>query len=165
MKTVFIVIVKSYSSAKGPTCPAASESLWEGQCLEGTKMENVTYAQAATLGIMTYSEWPSLELVLWEWQRSGGTKMSLGHLYLPQWMRERLGHRQLHVCMCAESLQSCQTRCNPTDCSPPDSSVHGILQARILEWIAISSSRGSSWPRDQTRIFYVSCMGSWILYH
>ena len=40
------------------------------------------------------------------------------------------------------------------DCSPPDSSVHGILQTRILEWVAISSSRGSSWPRDRT---WVSC--------
>ena len=41
--------------------------------------------------------------------------------------------------------------CNSTDCSPPGSSVHGILQARILEWVAMSSSRGSSWPRDQTQ--------------
>ena len=41
------------------------------------------------------------------------------------------------------------------DCSPPDSSIHGILQARILEWVAISSSRGSSQPRDQTQ---VSCI-------
>ena len=45
--------------------------------------------------------------------------------------------------------QSCLTLCHPIGCSPPDSSVHGILQARILEWIAISYSRGSSWPRDQ----------------
>ena len=44
------------------------------------------------------------------------------------------------------------TLCNPVDCSPPGFSVHGILQARILEWIAISSSRGSSWPRDETRV-------------
>ena len=42
-------------------------------------------------------------------------------------------------------------------CIPPGSSVHGILQARILDWAAISSSRGSSWPRDQTRIFGISC--------
>ena len=41
--------------------------------------------------------------------------------------------------------------CDPMDCSPPGSSVHGILQARILEWAAMLSSRGSSWPRDQTR--------------
>ena len=45
----------------------------------------------------------------------------------------------------------------PMDCSLPGSSVHGILQARILEWVAISSSRGSSWPRDQT---CVSCIAS-----
>ena len=42
--------------------------------------------------------------------------------------------------------------CDPVDCSPPGSSVHGILQARILEWVAISFSRGSSRPRDQTQI-------------
>ena len=46
------------------------------------------------------------------------------------------------------------------DCSPPGSSVRGILQARILEWVAISSSRGSSRPRDQT---HISCIGRWIL--
>ena len=47
------------------------------------------------------------------------------------------------------------------DCSPPGSSVHGILQARILQWVAISSSRGFSQPRDQT---WVSWIGRWILY-
>ena len=47
--------------------------------------------------------------------------------------------------------QSCLTLCDPMDGSPPGSSVHGILQARILEWIAISFSRGSSQPRDRTR--------------
>ena len=46
------------------------------------------------------------------------------------------------------------------DCSPPGSSIHGILQSRILEWVAISSSRGSSQPRDRTHIFYISCIGS-----
>ena len=44
--------------------------------------------------------------------------------------------------------------CNPVDCSPPDSSVHAILQARILEWVAISSSRGSSQPRVRTQVSY-----------
>jgi len=53
----------------------------------------------------------------------------------------------------ARSLQSCLTLCDPMDCSsPPGSSVHGILQARILEWAAMPSSRGSSWPRDWTHI-------------
>ena len=52
--------------------------------------------------------------------------------------------------------QSCPNLCDATDCSPPGSSVHGILQAIILEWVAISCSRGSSRPRDQTWVFYVS---------
>ena len=47
--------------------------------------------------------------------------------------------------------QLCLTLCDPTDCGPPGSSVHGILQARILEWVAVLISRGSSWPRDCTR--------------
>ena len=48
------------------------------------------------------------------------------------------------VCVCAELLQSCLILCNPMDCGPPGSSVHGILQARILEWVAMPSSRRSS---------------------
>ena len=55
--------------------------------------------------------------------------------------------------------QSCPTLCNPMDCSPPGSSVHGILQARILEWVAMPSSRGSSQSRDRTWVSYVSCIG------
>ena len=51
------------------------------------------------------------------------------------------------------------------DCSPPGSSVHGILQARTLEWAAIASSRGSSPPRDQTCVSYISCIGRQVLYH
>ena len=54
------------------------------------------------------------------------------------------------------------TLCNTIDCSLPGSSVHAILQARILEWVAIFSSRGSSQPRDQT---HVSCIGWQILYY
>ena len=52
--------------------------------------------------------------------------------------------------MCAKSLQLCPNLCDPMDCSPPGSSVHGILQARILEWASVPFSRGSSPPRDQT---------------
>ena len=68
-------------------------------------------------------------------------------------------------CVCAKSLQLCLTLCTPMDCSPPGSSVHGILQARVLEWGAVSSSRGSSQPRDQTCSSYISCIGRWVLYH
>ena len=52
----------------------------------------------------------------------------------------------------SEVAQSCPTLCDPMDCSPPGSSVLGIFQARVLEWIAISFSRGSSRPRDRTRV-------------
>ena len=65
----------------------------------------------------------------------------------------------------AKSLQSCLILCNPMDQSPSGSSVRGILQAKILDWVAMPSSRGSSQPRDQTRIFNVSCVGRGILYH
>ena len=57
--------------------------------------------------------------------------------------------------MCAKSLQSCLTFCDPMDHSPPGSSVLGILQARILEGVAVPSSRGSSQPRDPTCVSYV----------
>ena len=50
----------------------------------------------------------------------------------------------------------CPTFCYPMDCSPPDTSVHRILQARILEWIAVPFSRGSSPPRDRTRVFCIA---------
>ena len=61
-----------------------------------------------------------------------------------------------------EVAQSCLTLCDPMDCSPPGSSVHRILQARILEWVAISFSRVSSQPRDWT---HISCIGRGFLYH
>ena len=56
----------------------------------------------------------------------------------------------------SEVAQSCLTLFDPMDCSPPGSSVHGILQARILECVAIPFFRGSSWPRDQTQISHIS---------
>ena len=55
----------------------------------------------------------------------------------------------VHVSVGVQWLQSCSTLCDPEDCSPSVSSVHGILQARILKYAAISFSRGSSWPRDR----------------
>ena len=61
----------------------------------------------------------------------------------------------VRVCMCT---QLCPTLWNPMDCSPPDSSAHKIFQTRPLEWVAIFSSSGSSWPRDWTRISCVSSL-------
>ena len=64
--------------------------------------------------------------------------------------------------LCVHCAQSCPTLCDPMDCSSPGSSVHGIFQVKTLEWVAISSSDGSSWARDWT---HVSCIGRLILYH
>ena len=72
------------------------------------------------------------------------------------------------VCVCVLSLcvcaQSCLTLCSPINCSPPGSSVHGTFQARILQWVAISFSRGSSQPRDRTHTSYASYNGRRVLY-
>ena len=59
------------------------------------------------------------------------------------------------VCMCLVA-QLCPTLCDPMDCSPPASSVHGILQARILEWVAMPSSKVSSQPRDRTQVSHIA---------
>ena len=66
--------------------------------------------------------------------------------------------------MCSVTV-SCLTLCDPMDYSPPDSSVHGIFQARILEWVAISYSRGPSQPSNWTLISCIFCIGRRIFYH
>ena len=75
-------------------------------------------------------------------------------------MRITVPFKEMSVC-----AHSHLTLCDAMDYSPPGSSVHGILLAWILEWVAIPSSRESSQPRDQTHISYVSCTGRWVLYH
>ena len=73
------------------------------------------------------------------------------------------------VCVCVRACahprtRSCLTLCYLTDCRPPDSSVHGISQPRILEWVPISFSKRSSRPRDGIHISWVSCIGSRVIY-
>ena len=77
------------------------------------------------------------------------------------WFQGTLSYVHVRV----KSLQLCLTLCDPMDCSPPGSPVYGILQAGILEWVAMPCSRGSSWPKDCTHISYVSCSGRQVLYH
>ena len=78
------------------------------------------------------------------------------------------------VCVCARARArthtrmnalSCLVLCDPMDCNLPGSSVHGISQARIQEWVAISFSRGSSQLRNRTQVTYVSGIAKWVLYH
>ena len=86
--------------------------------------------------------------------------LCLGHLPFTL-----LLHLSQGLSMGAKSFQQCPTLYNPTDCSLPGSSVHEILQARILEWVAFFSSRGSSQPKHQTSIFSIFCIGRQVLYH
>ena len=72
------------------------------------------------------------------------------------------------VCVCVWTCSVTQlylTLCNPMDSSLPGSSIHGIFLARVLEWVAISFSRLSSWPRDWTWVSSIPCIGRQILYH
>ena len=96
-----------------------------------------------------------------------GKDYSRHHVWLFPPHQATLQHQQ-HVLefdsICAPGLFVSDSL-HPIDCSLPGSSVCGVLQARILEWTAISSSRRSSRPRDQTRISCVSCIGRWVLYN
>ena len=83
------------------------------------------------------------------------------------WGRNIWRHRSVFTGLHAASLvaKSHPALCDPVDCSPQTPLVHEISQARILEWITISSSRGPSRARDRTRISRISCFGRRILYH
>ena len=70
-----------------------------------------------------------------------------------------------NACIRAKLLQLCLTLWDPLDCSLPGTFVHGVLQARVLEWFTLPFSRGSSHPRDRTHISYISCIDRRVLYH
>ena len=76
------------------------------------------------------------------------------------WITPKIYIMHLH----ARLLQLCLTLCDPVDHRPPGSSVHRILQARIVEWVVMPFSRVSFWSRNQTSICYVSCFGRRVLY-
>ena len=71
----------------------------------------------------------------------------------------------LYCCLYCMSLSHVRLYWNPMDCNPSGSSVRGIFQATILEWVAVSSFRGSSQPRDQTHVSCIFCIDRWSLYH
>ena len=72
--------------------------------------------------------------------------------------RQTYGNKSVCVCVCVCVLitQSCLTLCDPRDCILPGSSVHGFLQARILEWVTIPFSRGTFWPRDRIWVSWIT---------
>ena len=106
------------------------------------------------------------------WQRSSQPEVELVlgarrfcSIHVGSHILLRGGRHGSHCSVLCSVIQLCLTLCDPMDCSPPDSSVHGIFQARILEQVAISSSRGSSWIRDWSRVSWISCIDRRILHH
>ena len=81
------------------------------------------------------------------------------------WLQQKNHMLYTHTRVCARSLPLRLTLCDPMDCSPSDSSVQGILQARTLELVAMPSSRGSSRLRDPTQVSCISCISRQALYH
>ena len=78
-------------------------------------------------------------------------------LIILKYLFQESSSRKLSCSDKSEVIQSCPTLCDPMDCRLPGFSSHGIFHARVLEWVAISSSRGSSWTRDRSQ---VSCITS-----
>ena len=101
-------------------------------------------------------------------------RLSLSHcIFFPPLSKQGTHHKcmglllslvSLVMLYCAKLFQLYLTLCNPIYYSPSGSSVHGILQTRILEWVAMLSSRGSSQPRNQTCVSYISYIGRRVLY-
>ena len=109
-----------------------------------------THLQKGSLVMPPHNRWcqPSQRLLCWipSW---------LKHVYPKQ--GRTLSYTKYRLCCCCCLVaKSCPTLCNPMNCSPPGSSVQGIFQARILEWVAISSSRGSSRPKDPNLLGAIS---------
>ena len=80
------------------------------------------------------------------------------------WVYKATYHVRYYNCLPAKSFQLCLTLCDPTDCSLPGSSAYRILQIRIVDWVAMPSSRESSQSRVWTCVSYVSCIGRQVLY-
>ena len=129
--------------AKGSNYISRAGKLRSGKCSCAIEVQVIHKAQSTEQGLFRHGQsialsyWQSIQIPL-----QAPLIQALSGLivfYLPKerkWKWSRL---------------VVSTLCDPVDCSLPGSSVHGILQARILEWVAISFSRGSSWPRDRTR--------------
>ena len=117
--------------------------------------------------------WSLIKYQLWKWGGAPislvtGPKVACGTHSTLSWIFLFLFFNGLIFCAKACKFQiktTCPTLCDPMDGSPPCSSVHGILEARILERVAISSTRGFSRPRDQTHVSCILYIGRQLLYH
>ena len=110
------------------------------------------------------------KMAVWIIQWTSVTGFCMTLTSLSSWVTwiTRSGGHFLGCSVCVLScfmLHACPTLCNPMDCGWPGSSVQGILQERILEWVAMPSSRESSQLWDQTWVSYISCIDRWVLSH
>ena len=125
-------------------------------------LRRVLSSFSSSHGIYSLSSCPncsvSLQGVHWAWDSKQRCYINCAHLFITDGPHDLLAR----ICSIVQSLSRVQLFHDPMDCSPPGSSVHEISLARILEWVTISFSRGSSWPRDWTQI---SCTSGQILYH
>ena len=119
------------------------QEIWDMGSIPGSKI---------TPGVHEMSTHSSLVACRIPWTEKLGGLQSMGS----QRVKHNWVTNTFTLSAAAKSLQSCPTLCDSRDCSPPGSSVHGISQARILGWVAISFSRGSSWPRDWTWVSYMA---------
>ena len=127
--------------------------------------------------VFFFKDWPK-DFSQWTWWRSVIQKAHPVSKRMCLWSCARHSQRSNMECLSvtlkanlmllksereSEVAQSCLILCDPVDCSPPGSSVHGICQARTLEWVAIPFSRGSSWPRDRTPVSHIvgRCFTVW----
>ena len=109
-------------------------------------------------------EWPTWKAV-WSQVKSAWQNTYPVTLHLEDLFENSASVVFIYVCVCAQSFSCIRLFCDLRDCSPSSSSVHGILQARILQWVTISYFRGSSQPRDGTLLSFFSCIDRQILYH
>ena len=139
------------------TARLKAQQFCSGERLEGSRLQNLTDSGLSPVFIWTRCVTPDTLLIV--------SKPSLCQCVRPHRFvkLKKAWNSSSPISNSTRSItQSCLTLCSPVDCSPPGSSVHGIFQARILKWVAISFSRGSYPLRNQTCI---SCIAWQILYH
>ena len=125
------------------------------------------------LGVASLGWWPWAPphgrwLPAWIRVSHRSVESGLCHLYFVALVNDLISESYFLICkedLLLHCAQSCLTLCDPMACSPPGASDHVIFQARILGWLVISFSKGSSRSRDWTHISCVSCIGRQILYH
>ena len=146
------LVFPSLSEFSTVYCDPHSQRLWHSQ-----KTEIDVFLELSSMIQRILAIWSLVPLPSWFLLKPAWTSGNSQFMYC--WS---LAWRILS--MHAESLQSCPTLCNSIECNLLASFVHGILQARILEWVAMPSSRGSCLPKDWTHVSYVSCIDRQILY-